>query len=89
MEDVRNRQASPKKRGRPPKATVEARPEPAPLAEVPIRIPGCVCPSCGRAMVPKVLRGTDLVKYCVCTLCSRQFKAERKAVGATWYAQVL
>jgi hypothetical protein len=86
--NLTNRGAS-KKGGRPRKEVIAARPEPIQMHEVPLRIAGCMCPCCGRAMVPKVLRGTDLAKSCVCTLCGKQFKAVRASVGAPWYVQPL
>jgi hypothetical protein len=89
MEVNLNNRGAKKRGGRPRKEIVEARPEPVPLMEVPLRIAGCVCPCCGRAMVPKVLRGTDLAKTCVCTLCAKQFNIKRASIGATWYAQPL
>lgn len=75
MDDVQNRMATPgKKRGRPTKAAIEARP-PAKLFEpAAVTVSGMVCPCCGRAMVPKVLRVTDSGKYCRCTSCGGQFR---------------
>jgi hypothetical protein len=63
-----------KKRGRPPKEVVAARPEPTPMQPAAVTVSGLVCPCCGRAMVPKSLRVTDGIRYNRCTSCGGSFK---------------
>lgn len=82
--NIQNRQASPKKRGRPTKAEIESRPVPIPADPIPLNV-GRICPCCGRGMVPKVLRSTENVKYCSCTLCGGSFKMWIEA--GRWLAQ--
>lgn len=81
---IRNRKA-----GRPTKAELAARPEATPLipAEVKIVSVGCICPRCGRGMVPKVLRGTNDIRYCRCTLCGGEFRQFRKDGSDKLYVQ--
>jgi hypothetical protein len=87
METPNNRQVDPaNKRGRPRKEVVEARPEPIPADPIPLPV-GRICPCCGRGMVPKVLRGTNDVKYCACTLCGGKFKMW--SLAGRWMAQPL
>ncbi len=74
-DNVQNRMSTgAKKRGRPPKAVIEARPTPTPMQPAAVTVSGLVCPCCGRAMVPKYLRVVEGVRYNRCTSCGGQFK---------------
>ncbi len=75
MDEINNRMSTTgKKRGRPPKAVIEARPEPKLYEPAAITVSGMVCPCCGRAMMPKILSAGEYGKYCRCTLCAKRFR---------------
>ncbi len=91
METPNNRQENPKRRGRPPAEVVANRPDPVESVEVSVArdpVSGCVCPCCGRAMVPKVLRVNASGRYNRCTLCGGQFRRYLGRDGR-WLAQAL
>ncbi len=88
-DNLSDRMAAPKNRGRgrPPKTEVENRPPPIEAGPVPLPL-GWICPCCGRGMVPKVLRSVSQeLKYCSCTLCGKGFKLYTQ--GGKWLAQAL
>ncbi len=75
MEEISfNRMEPTRKRGRPPKAVLEARPAPEPVVEVDVIIPpvkGITCVACGRGMVPRVIRTDPKRRTVTCPLCGR------------------
>lgn len=74
-DNLNDRMAQTRKRGRPPKHGVGAqldRPiddQPQPVHRVEIPIVGIRCPGCGRSMVPRRDRVQDGKAYAHCTLC--------------------
>lgn len=85
MEDaLSNRQDAPRRRkqGRPTLAEVAARaaPEPPKVAPIPNPNPGLppiygfVCPMCGRAQNPRIIRTVGLVRIASCELCGCRLK---------------
>ncbi len=75
MQDaVYNRMEPTRKRGRPPKAVIEARPAPEPVVVVEVVLPpvqGIKCVACGRGMVPRILRTDPKRRTVNCPFCGR------------------
>lgn len=87
MFDVKNRMEGDgaKKRGRPTKAEAQDRPFAQPSPDVPVPVTGCICPCCGRGMVPKVIRSNSSGSNNRCTLCGKLFRRFRS--GMEWLAR--
>lgn len=80
-----NRQAPEPKRGRPTNAEIAARAPVVASEPVPVHVTGCRCPCCGRAMIPKILRGNMESGDCRCTLCGGVFRRFQSA--GIWVAR--
>ena len=70
QDNIQNRTADVRGRGRPPKSIPTPLPEPVENIEVPQKpLPGITCPCCGRGMVPRRDRVQENKCYARCSLC--------------------
>lgn len=80
MEDnLSDRMAAPRKRGRPSNTEIAARSEPEPVEAVHIPVPGIRCMHCGRGTTPRIIRTAGLQRTVACTLCGRHMVLVYKA----------
>jgi DNA-directed RNA polymerase subunit M/transcription elongation factor TFIIS len=68
-----------RKRGRPKKGDQRTEYQEVVDVVIPDRVPGMVCPKCGRGMVPRIERHAHTAEkgrtvYCMCTMCGCRFE---------------
>jgi hypothetical protein len=88
-ENINNRQAGPRKRGRPSKEYSAANPF-VPAVEVPLPpVVGLICLACGRGMQPRIINTARLMRTIACTLCGARMRAIYTEAGRVSYVKAL